>query len=215
MNKTPRTVIGVLGVAAIGITLAACSSSSKSTPAAASTSPVANITALTGQNTAVKLDSGFVSALGTLKLTPGVDGTAKLTDGSLVFPITGGNVKYFTPGSVTPYVQGQILHDGSGFSLTGGTTKVDITNLDIDPGVSKVYGDVAVNGKSAATHVSVFGLDGNTLQPLQTSGDTAILTGTTVHLSGEAAGLLDATFKTTAVKADLLVGVATITVNTK
>jgi hypothetical protein len=215
MNKSSRTVIGVIGVAAIGITLAACSSSGKSTPAAASTTPVANITALTGQSTAVKLDAGFVSALGTLKLTPGVDGTAKLTDGSLVFPITGGNVKYFTPGSVTPYVQGQILHDGSGFSLTGGATKVDITNLDIDPGISKVYGDVAVNGKSAATHVPVFGLDGNTLQPLQTSGDTAILTGTTVHMSGEAAALLDSTFKTTAVKADLLVGVATITVNTK
>ena len=215
MNKTSRTVIGALGVAAIGLTLAACSSSSKSTPAAASTDPVANITALTGQNTSVKLDAGFVSALGTLKLTPGVEGTAKLTDGSLVFPITGGNVKYFTPGSVTPYVQGDIKHDGSGFSLTGGDTKVTITNLDIDPGVSKVYGDVAVNGKNAATHVSVFGLDGTTLQPLQTSGDTAILTGTTVHLSGEAAGLLDSTFKTTAVKADLLVGVATITVNTK
>ena len=57
---------------------------------------------------------------------------------------------------------------------------------------------------------------GTTLKPLQTGpGDTAILQGTTVHVSKTAAGLLNETFKTDAVKTGLLVGVATITINTK
>ena len=32
------------------------------------------------------------------------------------FPITGGNVTYYTPGTESPYVQGMIDHDGSGLS---------------------------------------------------------------------------------------------------
>jgi hypothetical protein len=213
MNKVSRVVLGIAAVATIGVSLAACSSSGSSSKAAAK--PVADIAALTGQDTAVKLDTNFVAALTSLKLTPGVVGTAKLTDGSLVFPITGGNVKYYTPGTVTPYVQGSVKHDGSGFSLSAGSTKVELTNFDIDPGASKLYGDVSVNGTTAATHTLLFGLNGNTLKPLQTSGNTAILQGTEVQVSQNAADLLDKTFGTTAVKGGLLVGVATITVNTK
>ncbi|UQX87781.1 hypothetical protein M6D93_15955 [Jatrophihabitans telluris] len=219
MNRIARGVITATAIATVALGAAACSSNkSSSTPAASSTSaaaPLADIPALSGQSTAVALDSNFVAALGTLKLTPGVIGTAKLTNGSLVFPITGGNVKYFKPGSVSPYVVGDIKHDGSGFSLTGGATKVSLTNFDIDPGASKLYGDVAVNGKSAATHALLFGLNGNTLKPLQTSGNTAILEGTQVQVSQVAADLLNSTFKTTAVKGGLLVGIAKITVNTK
>ncbi|WP_241984731.1 hypothetical protein [Cryobacterium adonitolivorans] len=46
-------------------------------------------------------------------------------------------------------------------------------------------------------------------------GDNAILTGTTVHISADAAALLNTTFNTDAVADQLLVGIATITVNTK
>ena len=199
--------------------LAACSNTdanTANTSASAAATPVAKIDALTGQSTAVKLDAGFVEALTTLKLAPGTFGTAKLTAGSLIFPITGGNVTYYTPGSVTPYVQGDIKHNGSGFSLTGGATKVNLTNFDIDPGTSKLYGNVAVNGTSAATHAFLFDLDGNTLKPLQTgANNTAILEGTRVLISPDAAGLLNKTFKTDAVKAGTLVGIAKITVNTR
>ena len=69
----------------------------------------------------------------------------------------------------------------------------------------------SVNGKVAAVQAPLFDLHGGTLKPLQLQGNDAILTGTTVHVSSTAASLLDSTFKTTAVKADLLVGVATIT----
>ncbi|MET3949134.1 hypothetical protein ABIB49_003860, partial [Arthrobacter sp. UYCu512] len=47
------------------------------------------------------------------------------------------------------------------------------------------------------------------------AGDTAVLEGTRVLISDTAAGLLNKTFKTDAVKADMLVGIAKITVNTK
>ena len=200
-------------------TLAACSSTDNtttSTSASAAATPVAKIDTLTGHSTAVKLDAGFLEALSTLKLAPGTVGTAKLTDGSLTFPITGGNVTYYTPGSITPYVTGDIKHTGSGFSLTAGTTKVDLTNFDIDPGTSKLMGDVSVNGTSAAKSAVLFDLDGNTLKPLQTgANNTAILEGTRVLISADAAGLLNKTFKTNAVKPGTLVGIAKITVNTK
>ncbi len=211
MKSFTRTAVGVTAIAAIALSAAACSSSKSSS----STKPVADIPALTGQSTAVALDANFVKALTTLKLTPGVVGTAKLEAGSLIFPITGGNVKYYTPGTVTPYVQGDIQHQGSGFSLSAGGTTVELTNFDIDPGASKLYGDVSANGTSVAKHTLLFGLNGNTLKPLQTSGNTAILEGTQVQVSAPAAELLDKTFKTTAVTGGLLVGVAKITVNTK
>jgi len=61
----------------------------------------------------------------------------------------------------------------------------------------------------------IFNLDGSTLKPLAKAGDTATLDGTRVLVSDTAAGLLNKTFKTDAVKADMLVGIAKITVNTK
>ncbi|MBP7973140.1 MAG: hypothetical protein WBB44_06070 [Candidatus Nanopelagicales bacterium] len=222
MNTKTKAVMGVAAAGIFAITAAGCSSdsgsstSSTSSASPVSTAPVAQIDNLTGVDTAVALDSSFTDALTTLKLTPGTVGTAKLKDGSLIFPITGGNVTYYTPGSVTPYVQGTIDHKGSGFSLEAGNTKVDLTNFTIDPGVSKLYGDVSVNGKQAAKQAYLFNLDGSTLKPLQTGpNNTAILTGTRVLISADAAAVLNDTFKTTAVQDQMLVGVATITVNTK
>lgn len=227
-NKVVNGLIGFALAGSVTLGLAACGSdgsgsasgsSKTSATATAAPTPVAQIASLsgkTGQSTAVKLDQGFVDALTTLKLAPGVVGDAKLTDGSLIFPITSGNLTYYKPRSIYPYVQGDIQHDGSGFSLTAGSTKVELTNFDIDPGTSKLYGDVSVNGKPAADHAYLFLLDGKTLNPLKTGADdTAILQGTTVKMSADAAGLLNATFKTDAVKKDLVIGIATITVKTK
>ena len=121
----------------------------------------------------------------------------------------------FKPGEVSPYVIGQIQHEGSGLSLTAGDTKVELTNFNVDPGVSRVYGDVTVNGEVAATNAFLFQLDGRTLEPLKTEGSNAILTGTKVEISEDAAPLLNQTFNTDAVKPGLLVGIATITVNTQ
>ncbi|CAD6009162.1 hypothetical protein [Agreia sp. COWG] len=224
MRNFAKATLGLVTVGVLAVSMAACSSTSSDSTSSAPTSsasstptPVASIPSLSGVDTAVLLDADFAAALTSLGLTPGTVGTATLTDGSLHFPITGGNVDYYDPAQkYRPYVQGTIKHEGSGFSLTAGSTVVDLTNFTIDPGTSKLYGDVAVNGTTAVTQALLFDLHGGTLKPLQTGpNDTAILEGTTVHISADAAKLLDDTFKTDAVKAGLLVGIAKITVNTK
>jgi hypothetical protein len=219
-GKSRKGLAAVALAATATLSLAACgsssdnSSSSSSSTKASKPKPVASIPSLTGQSTQVTLDQGFVDAITSLKLTPGTVGSAKLANGALTFPITGGNVTVFKPGTVSPYVIGQIQHEGSGLSLTAGGTKVEITNLNVDPGVSRVYGDVSVNGKVAAPNAYVFQLDGRTLKPLQSGNGTATLEGTKVEISPVAAPLLDQVFKTDAVKAGLLVGIAKITVST-
>ena len=74
---------------------------------------------------------------------------------------------------------------------------------------------MTVNGKTAVQSAFLFQLDGRTLKPLAMEGTDAVLEGTKVMISPDAAGLLNDTFKTDAVKAGLLVGIAKITVNTK
>jgi hypothetical protein len=211
VRRSRKTIATLAVTGLLALPLAGCSLPGGSDAPKA----VASIPTLTGKSTAIKLDKGFAAALTKLKLTPGVIGRAKLTKGSLVFPITGGNVTVFKPGEVSPYVIGQIQHVGSGLSLSAGGTKVSLTNLNVDPGVSKVYGDVKVNGKVAATSAYLFKLDGRTLKPLKTEGNRAILTGTKVEISPVAAPLLNKTFGTKAVKPGLLVGIATITVKVK
>ncbi len=210
-KRSHKTFAAVAAASLLALPLSACS-----LPGGGAPEPVAAVPNVTGKTTAIKLDKGFVGALTKLKLTPGTIGGAKLTkQGALVFPITGGNVTVFKPGEVSPYVIGQIQHDGSGFSLSAGGTKVGLTNFNVDPGISRVYGDVRVNGKLAVTNAYLFKLDGRTLKPLKTVGNSAILTGTKVEISPVAAPLLNKTFKTKAVKSGLLVGIATINVKTK
>src|SRR3954471_14622423 len=209
-----KTRIAAIVAASAALGLAACGSDDKPVATPAPT-PAAKIDSLSGRSTAVALDANFVKALGTLKLTPAPVGSGEISqDGVASFPITGGNVTYYTPGSVSPYVQGEIDHAGSGLSLTGGGKKVELTDFVIDPGKSVLTGKVTVDGKVAAESAPLFFLDGRTLKPLETEGSTAILEGTTVKLKAEAAQLLNQTFGTDALKGGLVIGVAKITVNT-
>ncbi|MEO5679466.1 MAG: hypothetical protein ABIS47_07350 [Acidimicrobiales bacterium] len=199
--------------------LAACGSNDSKAETGSgtvNTTPVAKIDALKGQSTSVTLDPSFLAGLTSLKLTPAPVGTATIEGAVATFPITGGNVTYFTPGSVSPYVQGKINHAGSGLSLTGGGIKVELTDFVVDPAGSVLTGKVTANGKVAAESAPLFFLDGRTLKPLQTGpADTAILEGTTVSLTKEAADLLNKTYSVTALSQYFKVGVAKITVNTK
>jgi len=214
--RTPTT-IAVTAALALGV--AACGEDGgEERPAAAPQAkpdPVAQIDRLTGRSTAVKLDAGFVQALEKLEVTPGAVGDARITrGGSAVFPLTGGTVTYYEPGTVSPYVQGEILHEGSGLSLEAGGKTVELTDFVIDPGASVLTGTVSVDGKVAAERAPLFFLDGRTLEPLATrENGTAVLQGTTVKLKAEAAELLNQTFGITALEEGLKIGVATITVN--
>ena len=203
-----------LGVGACGSDSSTDSGSTAAT--AAKPKPAAQIDQLTGRSTAVALDGGFVEALTSLKLTPAPVGDAEISKaGTATFPITGGNVTYYKPGTVSPYVQGEIDHDGSGLSLTGGGKKVELTDFVVDPGKSVLTGKVTVDGEVAAASAPLFFLDGRTLKPLQANDNgTAVLAGTTVKLKAESADLLNKTFGVDALTAGLVIGVAKITVNT-
>jgi hypothetical protein len=217
-----KSLAAVAATAALALGATACGGSdnemagSATTPQTKTVKPVAEIPSLRGKDTAVTLDPGFVKALGSLKLTPAPVGSAQISKAGVAsFPITGGNVTYYTPGTESPYVQGMIDHTGSGLSLTGAGKKVELTDFEVDPGKSVLTGKVTVDGKVAADSAPLFFLDGRTLKPLETeSNGTAVLEGTTVKLKQEAADLLNQTFGTDALKAGFVIGVAKITVNT-
>lgn len=222
MRKFTKMAVSLTSAGILVAGLAACSSTSTDSstesdaPTETATSeptPLASIPALDGVDTQVTLDAGFVDALTTLGLTPGVIGGATLTDGVLAFPITGGNVDYYDPSeSYRPYVQGEIDHAGSGISLTAGETVVELTDFVIDPGTSELTGTVTANGTVVGEDIFIFNLDGSTLNPLEEDADgNAVLEGTTVLVSEDAAGLLNETFNTDAVTDELVVGIAKIT----
>jgi hypothetical protein len=215
MRKLHKLTVGFASAGILVAGLAGCSTSSDEatdTPSADPT-PIAQIPLLVGVDTQVALDADFVAALDTLGLTPGVLGDATLEDGTLHFPITGGNVDYYDPEEdYRPYVQGEIDHDGSGISLTAGDTVVELTDFVIDPGTSRLTGTVTANGEKVGDDVFIFNLDGTTLEPLAMDDDgNAVLEGTTVKISEDAAPLLNETFGTDAVTDDLVVGIAKIT----
>ncbi len=223
--KTLSTTSTLAVTAALALGTGACGGDDAQTDSAASDvkqartetpKPVAQIDALTGRSTAVKLDATFLAALTSLEVTPGPVGDAKITKGgSAVFPITGGNVTYYKPGTVSPYVQGRVDHEGSGLSLKAGGTTVTLTDFVVDPGRSVLTGTVSVDGKQAAKAAPLFFLDGRTLEPLQArENGTAVLQGTTVKLKAEAAKLLNETFGIDDLQAGLVIGKARITVNT-
>lgn len=212
-----RTKAIALGLSAIiaagGATACGSGSSSSASSPKASATPVASLTNLSGVHTQVILDSGFLAALKQLGVTPGLIGSATLDNGTLTFPITGGNATYYPPGSRDPYVTGMIMHDGSGITLTAGKTVVGLSNFVVDPGASMLTGKVTANGSTVAESAPLFFLNGSTLQPLQVdkATNTAVLYGTKVYLTKTAADLLNKTFNVTALSDQTLIGVAKIT----
>ena len=209
---------GAIAVLALGA--GACGSDDSDSGATASeqqeqVKPVAEIPNVTGDTTKVTLDAGFVEALTALKVTPGPVGEATISEkGVATFPITGGNVTYYEPGTVSPFVQGRLDHDGSGLSLEAGGKTVELTDFVIDPGKSVLTGTVTVDGQEAATDAPLFFLDGSTLEPLRAGEETAVLEGTTVKLKKEAADLLNETFGIQDLQEGLVIGVAKITLDT-
>src|SRR3954454_13413510 len=208
--------MAALSAAIVALGVSACGDDENATTAAKpAATPAATIPSLSGKDTAVTLDGGFVLALDTLKITPAPVVTAQISKSFVPsFPTTGGNVTYYTPGTESPYVQGMIDHDGSGLSLTGGGKQVELTNFQVDPGKSLLTGKVSVDGKVAADSAPLFFLDGRTLKPLESNDNgTAVLEGTTVKLKQEAADLLNQTFGTDALKAGFVTDVEMLTGN--
>ncbi|HEV2752346.1 MAG TPA: hypothetical protein VGV36_00785 [Solirubrobacteraceae bacterium] len=228
MNLRRALAIALAGV--VAVFLAACGrgegeggqpsapSAGQRAPQSSPAQPVAEVSDLSdGRTTRLTLDSGFLEALERLKLTPAAVGDATISeDGVATFPITGGNLPYYAPGTVSPYVQGEILHEGSGLSLTGGGTEVELTDFVVDPGASVLTGTVSADGEVVAEGAPLFSLDGGTLEPLRTNDDgtLAVLEGTSVQLKDEAADVLNDIFGVSGLAEGLEVGTAKITIDT-
>jgi hypothetical protein len=225
LEKTATKTSLALAIAlTAGLGLSACSTGEDTAAAADSGSStvdvpdaVATVPAVAGGTTAVALDADFVAALETLGVTPGTVGSATLADGSVAFPITGGTVTlYDRETGYRPWVQGVLLHEGSGLSLAAGGTTVELTDFTISPGKpARLFGTVSVDGQVAVPSAPLFDLDGSTLEPPTMDGTDAILDGTTVELSPEAAELLNSTFDIDALDGGLVIGTSTITVETE
>ena len=171
------------------------------------TGKVAEIPRVTG-TTSLDLNAKTAAALTSLGVTPGVTGNATASGSSVSFPITGGDAvihanKHYAPG----YVDGVILHQGSGLTLTKGGTTVELTNFTIDPGHSVLYGDI--NGTVPAANVPLLQLDGRPLV-ITTGGGQVHLDGTIANLTPTAAAALNKAFGVTAFAAGMPLGTAHI-----
>ena len=171
------------------------------------TGKVAEIPRVTGTTT-LDLNATTAAALTSLGVTPGVTGTATVSGGDVTFPITGGDAvihanKHYAPG----YVDGVILHQGSGLTLTKGATTVTLGDFTIDPGHSVLYGDV--DGTVGAANVPLLQLDGRPLV-ISSSGGQVHLDGTIANLTPTAAAALNKAFGVTAFQAGMPLGTAHI-----
>jgi hypothetical protein len=218
MGRYRRKIAAGALVCGLGLTAAACSSSSSpaaspatteaggsGATASSQTPAVTAIPVLTGTGTTVDLDPSTLAALTSLGVKPAPYGTATLSGANITFPITSGYAEIHSDKSFKPgYVIGSIEHDGSGLTLSKGSTVVTLKNFVVDPGNSMLYGTVG-----SKPGVPLAFLDGSNLQ-VTVDGSTVHLDGTKVELTQTAASALDQAFGTTAVKAGLELGVAHI-----
>ena len=208
--RTKASVVALAGVLALaGV---ACgdndSSGSNATPAAESapgTDMVTAIPSLSGVGTSVKIDAGTADALKSLgvALAPIGGATFEASTSTITFPITSGYAEIHSDRNVTPgYIQGSIAHEDSGFSLTAGSTKVELSDFVVDPGNSMLYGTVG-----GAPKVPLLFLDGTNVKVGADGSGNVVLEGTVAKLTDTAAGALNKAFNVSAIKPGLPLGV--------
>ncbi len=210
-NKKRASLTALIGVLALAG--AACGSDSDNDSASTSqgssssqsaSDTVTAIPALTGVGTSVILDAGTLGALKGLgvAVAPAGSATFEASSSTITFPITSGYAEIHSDVNVKPgYIKGSVNHEGSGFTLTAGATKVTLDDFVVDPGNSMLYG--SVNGTPGAPLLS---LDGTNVKVTMESGNV-VLFGTVAKLTDTAATALNGAFKTQAIKAGLPLGV--------
>lgn len=208
--KKRASLTALVGV--LALTGAACGSDKKdsSTPNSGNQSQqqpadmVTAIPSLSGVGTSVILDAGTAGALKSLgvAVAPTGKATFEAATSTITFPITSGYAEIHSNANTKPgNILGSIIHEGSGFSLTAGKTKVELSDFVVDPGNSMLYG--SVGGKAG---IPLLSLDGTNVKVSMEAGNV-VLFGTVAKLTDTAAGALNAAFKTDAIKAGLPLGV--------
>jgi hypothetical protein len=204
--KTKASIAALVG--ALALAGAACgddnsSSSNASGSAESGANTVTAIPSLSGTGTSVKIDAGTAEALKSLgvALAPTGSATFEAATSTITFPITSGYAEIHSDLNVKPgYIQGSIAHEGSGFSLSAGGTKVELGDFVVDPGNSVLYGTVGGTPK-----VPLLSLDGTNVK-VSMEGSDVVLQGTVAKLTDTAAGALNKAFNVTALKAGLPLG---------
>ena len=207
--KTKASIAALVG--ALALTGVACGDSDSAgrngSGAVEPTEPGDKVTALpslTGTGTSVKIDAGTVEALKSLGVVLAPVGTATFDapSSTITFPITSGYVEVHSDRNAKPgYIQGSIAHQNSGFSLSAGSTKVELTNFVVDPGNSMLYGTVG-----GAPEVPLLFLDGANVQVGSDGAGNVVLEGTVAKLTDTAASALNEAFGVTALEAGIPLG---------
>jgi hypothetical protein len=197
-------ILAMAGVACGSDNGSSSSNAAGSGQRVASANTVTAIPSLSGIGTSVKIDAGTADALKSLGVTLAPTGGATFDAGTstITFPITSGYAEIHSDRTVEPgYIQGSIAHQESGFSLSAGSTKVELSDFVVDPGNSMLYGTVG-----GAPKVPLLFLDGTNVKVGTESGNV-VLEGTVAKLTDTAATALNKAFNVNAIKAGLPLGV--------
>jgi hypothetical protein len=193
-------------LAALALVGVACGSDSsdEATTSSATADMVTSIPSLSGVGTSVTLDGGTAAALTSLgvAIAPSGSATFDAATSTITFPITAGYAEIHSDLSFKPgYILGSIDHAGSGFTLTAGSTKVELSDFVVDPGNSVLYGTVG-----ATPMIPLLDLDGTAVK-VSTEDGNVVLDGTVAKLTDTAAGALNDAFNVDAIKAGTPLGV--------
>jgi len=203
--RSKATAAALLG--ALVFAGAACgddSSESSTNKSAENADMVTAIPSLSGVGTSVALDGGTAAALKSLgvAIAPSGSATFDAATSTITFPITSGYAEIHSDLSVKPgWILGSVEHSGSGFTLTAGATKVELSDFIVDPGNSVLYGTVG-----GSPMVPLLDLDGTNVK-VSMEGANVVLDGTVAKLTDTAAGALNKAFKVDAIKAGTPLGV--------
>jgi hypothetical protein len=214
--KTKASIAALVGALALAGAACGSNSSSKSDASTSGTSAssasqskdmVTAIPSLSGVGTSVAIDAGTAGALKSLGVALAPSGNATFDAGTstITFPITSGYAEIHSDPTFKPgYIVGSIEHQGSGFTLTAGSTKVELSDFVVDPGNSVLYG--TVGGAGGTPKVPLLTLDGTNVKVGSDSQGNVTLDGTVAKLTDTAAGALNKAFNVTALKAGLPLG---------
>jgi hypothetical protein len=193
-----RVHLTTAGAGALNATFRTHAFRSRQLIASARTAVLPSSVELTGGSTALTLDPGTAQALTGLgvAVAPAAGATAN-ADGSVAFPISGGRLSSRT-------FAGDIAHTG-GLTLTAGAKTVTLKDFRIG-----VDSTPSLSADVGGQRVEIVDLDLADLQATLT-GRRVVLDGAKATLTQTAATALNQAFGTTALKAGLPLGVATVT----
>jgi hypothetical protein len=203
--RSKATATAVLaGLALLGAACGSDSSTKSADTSSATADMVTAIPSLSGVGTSVRLDGGTAAALTSLgvAIAPSGSATFDADTSTITFPITSGYAEIHSDPAFKPgYILGSIDHAGSGFTLSAGTTKVELSDFVVDPGNSILYGTVG-----GTPMIPLLSLDGTDVKVTMESGNV-VLDGTVAKLTPTAAGALNKAFKVDAIKGGTPLGV--------